>query len=568
MKNHNFSLRAFALAVATLFATTGCGDDSTSDETGGGNPDPAPTTATIKIAVSDIQGTSATVAATPSSNDLTYMVDIAAKEDFEEYASAEAYAAAVVDEIKAEAEADGTALNVYLVAEGLLSTGAQRDDFSGLETSTDYVAYAFGLSSEGEITTKVFTAEFTTLDSDPEPEQGPDADVLLRAGKLDDTGENFLNTSSSVTVGVILNNETDVVTSVYEFFATTAAIENVLATYDMTHEELLDIAIQGEWEQVYAYQANEIAFLNEHRIVFGSYNYQDPETSYTAIIKVTGSNGISTVVYDSAETTDAGEPTDAYKAWLGTWTVTSTSATYSQEAKTFDITISERYANHSYSIGGLTSSVYRDMEGAEVLWPTALYDAETGAFSIANQLYYGDEDEEGYYEFWYNLRYTSTANSKTYVNNVDGLTGLIGELDANSTESGQITGTTLQNSSGATAGTVLWMDYFYWYYDDSGNTSAIYGCNPAEMFTYNEKYIDYPIGPFTLTKKTETTEPTPEPETPEVTKLRVKSLGKQISAQKQEKLGPVYKMTEETRKPSKTFDYRLTDKQQLVARMK
>lgn len=493
MTKYNFSLRALALAVATLFATTGCSEDSSTEEVGGGNSNAA-----IKIAVSNILGTSATVTTAPASS-LTYKVDVVTKEEFDTHASAKALAEADLDAIKAEALAAGNSLAEYLVLSGLLKNGNKSETFSGLTVSTDYVAFAYGLSTEGEITSEVYTADFTTQESDP---TGPAAKVLILAGKADESGENIINKATAVTVGVQLTNDNDVATAVYELFAPTKNIDAVLTGYNLTHAELIQTAIANKWEDVYTYSAKEVAFLNEKRLIAGSYSNMDPETSYTAIILVTGSNDISTVVYDSATTDNAGEPTEAYNAWLGTWTVTSTSSTYGNQALTFDITLYQRYANHSYLVGGLTSSVFRDEEVDQVkdIFPTALFDEESGKFAIANQLIYSDED--GDYEFYYNLRYKSAADGKTYVNNQNNLIGLIGTLNADNT-TGTITGNTLETSSGQA--TVEWMDYFFWNVGSDGNYTSISGYKPSQMFSYaNGTQINYPIGPFTITKKTTT----------------------------------------------------------------
>ncbi len=501
MTKYNFSLRALALAVATLFVTTGCSEDSSTEEVGGGNSNAA-----IKIAVSNILGTSATVTTAPASS-LTYKVDVVTKEEFDTHASAKALAEADLDAIKAEALAAGNSLAEYLVLSGLLKNGNKSETFSGLTVSTDYVAFAYGLSTEGEITSEVYTADFTTQESDP---TGPAAKVLILAGKADESGENIINKATAVTVGVQLTNDNDVATAVYELFAPTKAIDAVLTDNNLTHADLIQTAIANKWEDVYTYSAKEVAFLNEKRLIAGSYSNMDPETSYTAIILVTGSNDISTVVYDSATTDNAGEPTEAYNAWLGTWTVTSTSSTYDNQALTFDITLYQRYAHHRYQVGGLTSSDFRDEEVDQVkdIVPTALFDEESGKFAIANQLIYSDSDEDGAYEFYYNLRYKSAADGKTYVNNQNNLIGLIGTLNADNT-TGTITGNTLETSSGQA--TVEWMDYFFWNVGSDGNYTSISGCKPSQMFSYaNGTQINYPIGPFTITKKT-TTEPEPEP---------------------------------------------------------
>ncbi len=48
-----------------------------------------------------------------------------------------------------------------------------------------------------------------------------------------------------------------------------------------------------------------------------------------------------------------------YQAWLGTWTVTSTSSEKSKQPITFDITLAKKVANTSYSLTGWDISVRR-----------------------------------------------------------------------------------------------------------------------------------------------------------------------------------------------------------------
>lgn len=74
----------------------------------------------------------------------------------------------------------------------------------------------------------------------------------------------------------------------------------------------------------------------------------DPATSYTCILKVTDSAGKSTTKHVAATTEGGGEASDAYKAWLGTWTLTSTSSEVNAAPLSFDVTFIQGVANSSY----------------------------------------------------------------------------------------------------------------------------------------------------------------------------------------------------------------------------
>lgn len=73
-----------------------------------------------------------------------------------------------------------------------------------------------------------------------------------------------------------------------------------------------------------------------------------------------------------------GEPlSPEYQAWLGTWTVTSTSAEVTNAPVTFDVTFSKKVANSTYSVAGWGSSVYR------LQYPvTADFNAADGSFTM------------------------------------------------------------------------------------------------------------------------------------------------------------------------------------------
>ena len=172
-----------------------------------------------------------------------------------------------------------------------------------------------------------------------------------------------------------------------------------------------------------------------------------------------------------------GEPlSPEYQAWLGTWTVTSTSAEVTNAPVTFDVTFSKKVANSTYSVAGWGSSVYR------LQYPvTADFNAADGSFTMKNNqelvagaLYFVAECivEDGT---------TSLLTSETFV-------PLQGVMGADKSSASVLCNSgTFTNGKKFAVGT---MDLFIY---DGG----WYGIKPAEGFTSG----DYVIGPFKLVKK-------------------------------------------------------------------
>ena len=117
----------------------------------------------------------------------------------------------------------------------------------------------------------------------------------------------------------------------------------------------------------------------------------DPATSYTCILKVTDSAGKSTTKHVAATTEGGGEASDAYKAWLGTWTLTSTSSEVNAAPLSFDVTFIQGVANSSYKLQGWGITTIRDQ--SQIL-PSAKFDSATGNFEIleGQSLYTDPED--------------------------------------------------------------------------------------------------------------------------------------------------------------------------------
>ena len=116
---------------------------------------------TFKVKVSNITTNGAYVVVTPSNSAATYYYDVVSKEELDGYADAKTYAKKVIASIKEHNDLYGISLawnlsagvDKYLFKEGTIA----------LAPNTDYCAFAFGVTTEGTITTEVILVPFKTL---------------------------------------------------------------------------------------------------------------------------------------------------------------------------------------------------------------------------------------------------------------------------------------------------------------------------------------------------------------------------------------------------------------------
>ena len=155
------------LAAFVLFSAASCdilnglgGQDGNGNNggNGGGNGDYAE----YYIEVSGITTSGAIVSVTPS-NEETYYFDVVEKAYYDSYSNKSQFLADYVAEIKAYIDE----LNEYgygVSFADFVSSGYDSYDFDGLlDANTEYVAIAFGLSADGEVTTAPTTEAFKTL---------------------------------------------------------------------------------------------------------------------------------------------------------------------------------------------------------------------------------------------------------------------------------------------------------------------------------------------------------------------------------------------------------------------
>ena len=119
---------------------------------------------TFTFDITDITATSAVITCTPSVNDQTYFFDCMEKSLYDQiHTSDEVFTAALLESLKDMGAEYGMTLEQVLSQ--LLSTGVDVWDPNGLKSSTEHVAYAFGLNTDGTVTTAIATKSFTTKEA-------------------------------------------------------------------------------------------------------------------------------------------------------------------------------------------------------------------------------------------------------------------------------------------------------------------------------------------------------------------------------------------------------------------
>lgn len=120
------------------------------------------------LEVSDITSSTAKIACTPSDNSMTFYLDAMPKAQFDQlYTSDNAFTGAVIESLRTLGSQYGFTLEETL--EQLVSKGATTWEATQLSSGTEYVAYAFGVNTNGTVTTNVSTKSFTTISASADP---------------------------------------------------------------------------------------------------------------------------------------------------------------------------------------------------------------------------------------------------------------------------------------------------------------------------------------------------------------------------------------------------------------
>lgn len=430
------------------------------DTTGGGGD------FELSIDVTNITATTATVNVTSSDETSSYYFDLFDEEDYQGYGGTPEGIAEFISDLLAYYQAQYPSMTLPQILSQIVSVGNDSYDFDGLTPGTKYYTFAIGVdATTGATTTTAVVKEFTTQAGGEG--DGPELTLTLRAGDA-----NGANTDTKVYMGAYAPTATGAYYGVF----LTSDVEKVLAqgaSYDaIVTQNGTDMSTKDGW----------LDGLVKNPGIGVTFSGLDPATSYTCILKVTDSAGKSTTKHVAATTEGGGEASDAYKAWLGTWTLTSTSSEVNAAPLSFDVTFIQGVANSSYKLQGWGITTIRDQ--SQIL-PSAKFDSATGNFEILEgQSLYTDPEDGSV------LTLTGRAllQGKYYIIN-GGYPGFTGKLNA---DKNSATITLYQGSvEGMGNFTTSSMDFFWVLGQD------IYWQKAAEGYTDK----DYPIGPYTMTRK-------------------------------------------------------------------
>lgn len=420
----------------------------------------------LSIDVTNITATTATVNVTSSDETSSYYFDLFDEEDYQGYGGTPEGIAEFVSDLLAYYQAQYPSMTLPQILSQIVSVGNDSYDFDGLTPGTKYYTFAIGVdATTGATTTTAVVKEFTTQAGGEG--DGPELTLTLRAGDA-----NGANTDTKVYMGAYAPTATGAYYGVF----LTSDVEKVLAqgaSYDaIVTQNGTDMSTKDGW----------LDGLVKNPGIGVTFSGLDPATSYTCILKVTDSAGKSTTKHVAATTEGGGEASDAYKAWLGTWTLTSTSSEVNAAPLSFDVTFIQGVANSSYKLQGWGITTIRDQ--SQIL-PSAKFDSATGNFEILEgQSLYTDPEDGSV------LTLTGRAllQGKYYIIN-GGYPGFTGKLNA---DKNSATITLYQGSvDGMGNFTTSSMDFFWVLGQD------IYWQKAAEGYTDR----DYPIGPYTMTRK-------------------------------------------------------------------
>ena len=156
--------KLFNLLLAMLaIVGVACTPDNNNNDGGGDAP-----SLTFVVDITDITTTGATVSVTPSDDNNTYYFDVIEKAVLDEYKREAQFVEDYVADIKAYIE-EYNACGYNLSFANFVSLGKDSYTYgteSALDPDTEYYAFAFGLTENGEITSGLSKVEFKTLSVD------------------------------------------------------------------------------------------------------------------------------------------------------------------------------------------------------------------------------------------------------------------------------------------------------------------------------------------------------------------------------------------------------------------
>ena len=404
---------------------------------------------TFKINVSDITGNSVRLSAVPTKMSIKYYLSAVRKDIYELYSSKAEFAADYLVDMKMNAEEKGIPFTEYVEANR--TTGYTPKTVNGLAPETDYVAYAYGLSDDGQITTPLSVAEFRTVEG----------------SKLIDMDFTFDISGVTGTEAVV---------------KVTPERNDVMYYYD-----ILPVSTITRYTEAQIVDAlNSEGTLADHCL------YGEDTYTFTGLKTLT-KYCVFAFVYDEDSgagkfaykefTTEApsAEVQENYRKWIGMWTVTSTSSELTGKPESFDIIISEKTFCESYEVQGWGISIARSLP------VEAMFDQETGYLYFENAYKvskYADSDISGWICHFGRFNH----GDGYYMITEGGIVTMIARLD--DAENGKAVGNQFYADSELPYQFSA-LDYFL-YADGS-----IYNFSAASQYLYG----NFPVGPYTIKKK-------------------------------------------------------------------
>ena len=441
MKMKASKIIVLALALAALLPS--CAKDV--EET----PAVTKVDCSFKINISDITGNSVKLSAIPTKMSVKYCLSAVRSDIYELYSDKNEFAADNLIDMKMNAEEEGVDFKEYISQNRLF--GSSPKTIGGLSPETEYVAFAYGISDDGDIVTDIYSSEFTTVEGEAPVNMGFEFE-LIDVGSTEATAK-------------VTPEHNDI----------------------MYYWDILPVAEMTKYTEAQIVDVlNSDGTLADH-CLYGVDTYTftglKPSTKYCLFAFVYDEDAGAGKFSVKEFTTDepSADVQDAYRKWLGTWTVTSTSAELLGKPVSFDVIISENVFCESYKVVGWGISI------ARTLPVLAGFDAETGYLYFVNAYTasrYSDSSVSGYICHFGRFDH----GDGYYLITEGGFAALIGRQ--NEDGAAQVVGNQFTADSAAPY-TFSGMDYFLY----AGG--SIYNFSSASQFVYG----NFPVGPYTLKRK-------------------------------------------------------------------
>lgn len=368
------------------------------------------------------------------------------------------------------------------VAQNILYKGNTNGAFSTLNPNTEYKVYVLGVAKESEKSLKAVTSMATS-----------DAFTTL----ADNAKYPAVSFKYEVLDGGLIDPQFAGTTVLYLTFMPNKLCANYLFKYYSDAEDLSDSQIIAALKSNGLDQSETVQ--NEYGVAFGPDQLgrvtigavgidADGKTGNLSRITIDLKIGEEGTVEGDGETApEESVSSEDYKKYLGDWTVTSTSSVISKQPITFDITVNEGIPDMSYNVIGWSTSLLRKEQ------PTSwTYDAEYKAFTIdALKIMTFDHDEYGTCTLEYQpICYLQGDKTYDYVRFQD-MTSLFAGMAVDENQ------VIVMGDEGVDVGLDQLIDFVGMEFC-AFSTQYLLTYPAAEGYTQG----DYPIGPYTLTKKT------------------------------------------------------------------